>query len=350
MMNKTLIALALMGVCSAANAADVDNTWYIGAGAGQSNYESVDAVSHLGDGSDFSWNALVGYQLDKYLAFEAGWQDLGATDDTHMWGGLDGHQKIDVDGFTLGAVGTLPLSEKWFLTGEAGAYQYHLAHQINANKYVSAMDTAAYFGAGIGYNITDSLAISAKYRRFAGIDETAWNTANMDAQTVGLQLTYRFGVKSKATPVVLPAVIDKQTKPMPRPEPKPDPKPQPTYELVTETNSVAVFFGFDSSELNSDAKSKLDQVITLSKQQDEDVILLSGQSDNQGNSDYNQKLSEKRVTQVASYLENHGVEVKRIDTEAVGEQAAQANTRQERALERRVIVTLTSQQQVLVTK
>ncbi|GIU44040.1 porin [Shewanella sairae] len=346
MMNKTLIALALMGTCTAANAADIDNTWYIGAGAGQSNYESVHAVSHLGEDRDFAWNALVGYQLNKYLAFEAGWQDLGATDDTHMWGGLDGSQKIDVDGFTLGAVGTLPLSEKWFLTGEAGAYQYHLAHQMNANKYVSATDTAAYFGAGIGYNITDSLAISAKYRRFANIDETAWNTANMDAETVGLQLTYRFGVKPAATAVVLPAVIEKQTKPMPRPEPQ----PEPVYEIITETNSVAVFFGFDSYELSSDAKTKLDQVITLSKQQDEDVILLSGQSDNQGNSEYNLKLSEKRVLQVEAYLENHGVEVKHIDTEAVGDQNAQANTRQERALERRVVVTLTSQAQVLVTQ
>ncbi|GIU16388.1 MULTISPECIES: outer membrane beta-barrel protein [unclassified Shewanella] len=347
MMNKTLIALALIGTCGYANAADIDNTWYIGAGAGQSNYESVSAVSHLGDDSDLAWNALVGYQLNKYLAFEAGWQDLGTNDDTHMWGGLDGSQSIDVDGFTLGVVGTLPLNEKWFLTGEAGAYQYHLAHQMSANKYVSATDTAPYFGAGIGYNITDSLAISAKYRRFANIDETAWNTANMDAQTVGLQLTYRFGVKpSTTTAVVLPAVIEKQTKPMPRPKPQ----PEPVYEIITETNSVAVLFGFDSSELNGDAKTQLDEVIRISKQQDQDVILLSGQSDNQGNSEYNLKLSEKRVKQVEAYLETHGVEVQRIDTQAVGEQDAQANSLQDRALERRVVVTLTSQKQVLVTQ
>ncbi|GIU15774.1 outer membrane beta-barrel protein [Shewanella sp. MBTL60-007] len=347
MMNKTLIALALMSTCGYANAADIDNTWYIGAGAGQSNYESVDAASHLGDDSDLAWNALVGYQLNKYLAFEAGWQDLGTNDDTHMWGGLDGSQSIDVDGFTLGAVGTLPLNEKWFLTGEAGAYQYHLAHQMSANKYVSATDTAAYFGAGVGYNITDSLAISAKYRRFAGIDETAWNTANMDAQTVGLQLTYRFGVKpATATAVVLPAVIEKQTKPMPRPEPKPEPK----YEIHTEKSSVAVLFGFDSSELTSTAKAKLDQVIQLSKSKEQDVILLNGQSDNQGDSQYNLKLSEKRVQHVEAYLVSHGVEVKKIDTQAVGEQDAHANLRKDRALERRVVVTLTSQEKVLVAQ
>ncbi|MGS0691320.1 outer membrane beta-barrel protein [Shewanella sp. 30m-9] len=346
MMNKTVLALALLSTCGYANAADVDNTWYISAGAGQSNYESVDAISHLGDDSDLAWNALVGYQLNKYLAFEAGWQDLGTDDDTHQWGGLDGSQSIDVDGFTLGLVGTLPLSEKWFLTGEAGAFQYHLSHQINANQYVSATDTAPYFGAGVGYNITDSLAISAKYRRFANIDETAWNTANMDAQTVGLQLTYRFGVKPAATTAaILPAVIEKQTKPMPRPEPV----PAPEYEVVTEQSSVAVLFGFDSAELNSEAKAKLDDVIQLSKQTVQDVILLNGQSDNQGNSQYNLKLSEKRVQQVEAYLTSHGVDVERIDTDAIGDQDAHADSRKGRALERRVIVTLTSQETVIVS-
>lgn len=134
----------------------------------------------------------MGYQLNKYFAVEAGWQDLGTDDDTHQWGGLDGSQSIKVDGFTLGLVGTLPLNEKWFLTGEAGAYQYHLAHQMSIDKYVSATDTAPYFGAGVGvgvgYKITDSLEVSAKYRRFSNVDETAWNTANLDAQTVGLQM------------------------------------------------------------------------------------------------------------------------------------------------------------------
>ncbi|PKH62863.1 cell envelope biogenesis protein OmpA [Shewanella sp. Choline-02u-19] len=344
MMNKTLIALALFGTCGYANAANVDNTWYVGAGAGQSNYESVDATSHLGDDSDLAWNALVGYQLNKYLAIEAGWQDLGTNDDTHLWGGLDGSQEIDVDGFTLGVVGTLPLSDKWFLTGEAGAYQYHLSHQMSANQYVSATDTAPYFGAGVGYNITNSLAISAKYRRFADIDETAWNTVNMDAQTVGLQLTYRFGVKAAtATAVVLPAVIDKQTKPMPRP------KPEPKYEIQTNRSSVVVLFGFDSTTLSNASKTKLDQVIHLSKQQDQDVILLNGQSDNQGDSQYNLKLSEKRVQHVEAYLTSHGVEVNRIDKDAIGEQDAHANTVKDRALERRVIVTLTSQQKVLAS-
>lgn len=341
-MKKSILAIALMSSFSYANAADIDNTWYIGAGAGQSNYESVDSVSNLGDDSDLAWNAIVGYQLNKYFAIEAGWQDLGTNDDLHMrYGeGVTHGEQIDVDGFTLGLVGTLPLNEKWFLIGEAGAYQYHLAHQMSADKYVSATDTAGYMGAGIGYNITDSLAISAKYRRFIDIDESAWNTANMDAQTVGIQMTYRFGVKPTQTAVVLPAVI-KETKPAPRPE--------PTYETKTEKSSVAVLFGFDSSELSQTAKAKLDEVIRISHKNDSDIIMLNGQADNQGDSAYNQKLSETRVQHVENYLVSHGVEVKKLEKQASGEQNAHANSLQQRALERRVIITLTSETQVIAS-
>ncbi|MPY25499.1 outer membrane beta-barrel protein [Shewanella sp. YLB-07] len=338
-MKKSLLAIALMSVFSYANAADVDNTWYIGAGAGQSNFEGVDVTGdYLGDDSDLAWNAILGYQLNKYFAVEAGWQDLGTLDDNHMR--TDNGQNIEVDGFTLGLVGTLPLNEKWFLTGEAGAYQYHIAHQMTADQYVSDTDTAAYFGAGVGYNITDSLAISAKYRRFAGIDENAWNTANMDAQTVGIQMTYRFGVTPTQTAAVLPAVI-KETKPAPRPE--------PVYETKVEKSSIAVLFGFDSSELSSTAQAKLDEVVRLSKKNDSDAIMLIGQADNQGDASYNQKLSEARVQHVEDYLTSHGVEVQQLDHQASGEQDAHANSTQERALERRVIITLTSESQVIAS-
>ena len=343
-MKKSILAIALMSTFSYANAADVDNTWYIGAGAGQSNYESVHAVSHLGDDSDLAWNAIVGYQLNKYFAVEAGWQDLGTDDDTHHWGGLDGSQSIKVDGFTLGLVGTLPLNQKWFLTGEAGAYQYHLAHQMSADKYVSATDTAPYFGAGVGYKITDALEVSAKYRRFANVDETAWNTANMDAQTVGLQMVYRFGVKptqiaAPVLPAVIPVVIE---------ETIPAPVPEVVYATEIQQNSVAVLFGFDSSKLTSQAEAKLDEVIRLSKLNDNDVIMLDGQSDNQGPSAYNQKLSEKRVQQVKDYLTTHGVEVDKLETKATGAQDAHGNTLADHKLERRVTITLTSEVQVVV--
>ncbi|MPY22504.1 outer membrane beta-barrel protein [Shewanella psychropiezotolerans] len=342
--NKTLIGTLVIAAFSfGASAADVDNSWYLGAGLGQNNYQSVDATSHLQDDSDLAWNALVGYQLNKYFAIEAGWQDLGTDDDTHLWGGnTDGSEAIDVDGFTLGLVGTLPLDDKWFATGEIGAYQYHLAHEMGQGKYVSATDTAAYFGIGLGYNITDALAISAKYRRFSDVNETAWNTVDMDAQTIGLQLTYRFGIESEPTPLAIT-----ETKPVV--EPKVEPKIEPKYQTKIEKEEVTILFGFDSSELSSSGKRQLDKIVRESKNSIDDSIVLIGQADNQGAADYNMKLSKQRVEAVANYLLDSGLQVADMSKQAIGEKESRANSTQSRSLERVVVVELTSTKKILIS-
>lgn len=337
-MKKSMIALALIAATSYANAAAPESGFYFGAGAGQTNFNDVTTESHLKDGEDTAWNAVAGYQLNKYFAVEAGWQDLGTLNDTDMRGAAAHGQNIEVSGATLGLVGTLPLSEKWFLTGEAGAYQYHLEHHMAADHYVSDTDVTPYVGAGVGYRITDNMDVTAKYRRFTDIDETAWNTAQMDAETVGVQLTYRFGAKpAPVAAVTLPATIDKQTKPMPRPV------------VETKATSVEVLFGFDSTELSGEGQAKLDQIVSLSKQSDKDTLVLIGQADNQGDSSYNQRLSEQRIAAVSDYLNRRGVEVASIDTQADGETKAAGNTQNERQLDRRVIVTLTAETLAAVT-
>ncbi|MBT1443931.1 outer membrane beta-barrel protein [Shewanella sp. JM162201] len=335
-MKKSMIALALIAATSYANAAAPESGFYFGAGAGQTNFNDVTTESHLKDGEDTAWNAVAGYQLNKYFAVEAGWQDLGTLNDTDMRGAAAHGQNIEVSGATLGLVGTLPLSEKWFLTGEAGAYQYHLEHHMAADHYVSATDTTPYVGAGVGYRITDNMDVTAKYRRFTDIDETAWNTAQMDAETVGVQLTYRFGAKATPVAAVAPVV-----------EPVPEPV-APKYETKVESASVAVLFGFDSATLSGEGQAKLDQIVTLSKQSDKDTLVLIGQADSQGDSSYNQRLSEKRIAAVSDYLTSRGVEVVSIDTQADGESKAQGQSISERQLDRRVIVTLTSEKQVQV--
>lgn len=338
MMKKSLIAIALMGAftATAANAANIDNTVYVGAGAALSNYNHVDTNSNLGAHNAFGWNALVGYSFNKYFAVEAGWQDFGTNKDVKQTGVSEG-QQVKVRGATLGLVGTLPLNDNWFLTGEAGAIQYHIAHTIKTGQYVSDNDTAPYAGVGIGYNITDNLAVAAKYRYFHGLDENQWNTADMNAQTVGVQLTYRFGVK--ADPVIAPVVVAPVVKPV---------VVAPKYVTKTDTNKTDVFFGFNSSSLTDAAIAKLNNVIKLSHEGQKSSVVLVGQADNQGNPAYNMKLSQKRVEKVAEYLKANGVNTTSLDVTAVGSEDAKGNTIADHKLDRKVVVTLTTESQVLV--
>lgn len=68
-----------------------------------------------------------------------------------------------------------------------------------------------------------------------------------------------------------------------------------------------VLFNFDNSELLTDAKKTLDEVIELLEPLDKDtVIQINGHTDNQGEADYNMKLSEERARAVLAYLEKNG--------------------------------------------
>ncbi len=90
--------------------------------------------------------------------------------------------------------------------------------------------------------------------------------------------------------------------------------------IVVEFNS-AVLFGFDKSDLTADAQSKLnDLAIVLKKYPDTDIE-IQGHTDNSGTDSYNQSLSERRASAVASYLKTKDIASSRITTKGFGENA-----------------------------
>ncbi len=73
------------------------------------------------------------------------------------------------------------------------------------------------------------------------------------------------------------------------------------------------------------------------------MVRLVGHASSPGNMQYNQNLSQRRVQNVAAYLEAHGVQAKRITTDAMGEKSPIASnaSRKGQAINRRVDVMLT---------
>ncbi len=68
-----------------------------------------------------------------------------------------------------------------------------------------------------------------------------------------------------------------------------------------------VTFAFNSSDLNAQFYPVLDKVAATLKEYDKTVIEVAGHTDSVGSDAYNQQLSEKRASSVASYLSSHGV-------------------------------------------
>ncbi|HYM10392.1 MAG TPA: OmpA family protein [Bryobacterales bacterium] len=114
------------------------------------------------------------------------------------------------------------------------------------------------------------------------------------------------------------------------------------YRLAT---TKTVLFGFNKSELSTDAQQQLDELATSLGSMKKYVIEVQGFTDTTGSSSYNYTLSERRAAAVVRYLtEKHAVPVYRVHTIGLGkDMPAQASSQREgRKLSRRVEVKIYS--------
>ncbi|WP_026474746.1 OmpA family protein [Alkaliflexus imshenetskii] len=98
--------------------------------------------------------------------------------------------------------------------------------------------------------------------------------------------------------------------------------PDATVERVGEgiivELSSAILFGFDSADLSAQAKTNLDQMITVFKAYPDTDIEVQGHTDGTGSAAYNQRLSERRAKSVTDYLVSKGISTARLQTVGYG--------------------------------
>jgi OOP family OmpA-OmpF porin len=156
------------------------------------------------------------------------------------------------------------------------------------------------------------------------------------------------------TPATAMAECDGALKPVvavaaPAPEPAPAPAapapapapavvvaPVPSSEKVT--YAADAFFDFDKAVLKPEAKEKLDDLVSKTKEINLEVIIAVGHTDSVGTDAYNDKLSVKRAESIKTYLTSKGVEANRVYTEGKGKKqpVADNKTAEGRAKNRRV--------------
>ncbi len=75
-----------------------------------------------------------------------------------------------------------------------------------------------------------------------------------------------------------------------------------------------VYFGFDRSDLDAQARSVLDEVVAAVSGLSNPALSIVGHTDTAGSQAYNQALSERRAARVANYLASNGVPRDRMVT------------------------------------
>ena len=122
----------------------------------------------------------------------------------------------------------------------------------------------------------------------------------------------------------LPAVRDNVPSPPPLPPPPPLPEEdiasRPLEEINREAPLQAVFFGYDSSELDAVARSAVEENADILAQNPRWVIAIEGHCDSRGTPEYNLALGERRAYVVRDHLVGLGISPDRVQTISYGEE------------------------------
>ncbi|HSN81016.1 MAG TPA: OmpA family protein [Polyangiales bacterium] len=121
----------------------------------------------------------------------------------------------------------------------------------------------------------------------------------------------------------------------------PEPEPEVEVEPMEEPCAFeTVYFAFDSSELDSSARSAIQSAVECYRNQNPNVrLLLTGACDPRGTEEYNIALGERRAQSVRSYMKSLGMDPGQISITSVGEEMATGTDEASWALDRNVSAT-----------
>lgn len=176
--------LAILGLALAHSSAAVAEEGFFVGGAFGNGYldESIDGNRINSDSS--AYRIYGGYGFTKYLGVEIGYLDLGTFRETIDVGGTGVPVSASASGFTLAAIGTLPLSERFSVIGRLG-YYFHDGESSAAGVVEdSPSDESPFVGIGLGFDISEVLEINLAYDLI--------KTDDADPTLVTLGLTLRF--------------------------------------------------------------------------------------------------------------------------------------------------------------
>jgi OmpA-OmpF porin, OOP family len=325
------LGLATLAALASTFAAAQEPGWYAGAAVGRSETNIDDAritSGLLGAGltttgiadrdRSTGYKLFGGYELNRFLAIEGGYFDLGKfgfTATTAPAGTLTGD--IRLRGFNLDVLGTVPITSQFSAFGRVGA-NYAQARDRFAgtgavqvlNPTPRARDTNVKYGLGVRYDFTPSLGVRLEAERYK-VNDAVGNKGHVDLVSLGL--VYRFGgrtpepvqpmvVAAPPPPPPPPPVVVAPPPPPPPPPAPPPPPPPPPPQPVKVSFSADSLFGFDSSDVKPEGKQALDKFAADLRGVSYDAIQVTGHTDRIGAKPYNLKLSTRRAEAVSAYL------------------------------------------------
>lgn len=315
--------------------------WYVGLGGGVGFQQDSDATvagitNKLEFDPGFVLNGNVGYGFESQLRpeFEISYRRNNVDKVTGTGAGArNGHEDA------LAFMGNLfyDFDTKSGLTPYLGAGAGAALVAADQAGFIVGGTTLnsqplrfAYQGiAGLAYELSERLDISADYRYFRTMEPEFKTVAGLKADNTEyanhsflIGLRYVFGVpRSIPEPVAMraaprPVMVVQAPQPMMRPVMVQQPAPPPP-PVVPET--YIVFFDFDKYYLTAEAKETIERAAEAYRKGGNARVEVTGHTDTRGNPRYNRRLSDRRAKMVRDYMVSLGVPGSEITTRGAGE-------------------------------
>jgi OOP family OmpA-OmpF porin len=175
----TVLVFAL-ALCSGAHAQE---GFFVGGSFGKGYLdENINGISIDSDSSIY--RIFGGYGFTPYLGMEVAYLDLGTFRDDVDLGGVLVPVAVSADGFQLGGVATIPLSERFSIKGRLGFFFFDGESEADGIIEQNPSESRPYVGLGLAYGLNEAIDLNL------GVDYL--DTADADPVLAMLGLTVRF--------------------------------------------------------------------------------------------------------------------------------------------------------------
>jgi OmpA-OmpF porin, OOP family len=313
------LALACAVPASAGNF----NGWYIGLEGG-ANWNSD---------NDGSFATVPPFFAPVDIEFDTGWAALATTgyafensgwrvegefgyrhNDIDAIGGLSANGELTSMTLMANVLYDFKLMDRLTLSVGAGAGAEHSTFDDGVIDQDEDYNFAYQGIAGLSYAVTPRMDLTLNYRylrtdesnyhgaHLAHTDYYALDNGEKQTLTIGLRYDlYRDEAPMAQAPVVAP------------------PPPPPAEPAAAAPRQFLVFFGFDKSNLTTEAEKVISEAAAAAKQDGAATVVVVGHADTSGSPEYNQRLSERRANVVRSALVAQGIEGSKITASGRGE-------------------------------
>jgi OOP family OmpA-OmpF porin len=161
---------------------------YLGASAGQSNFDTGCAPGLSCDETDTAWKVFGGLEVNEFISLEIGYADFGeatANDATYS-------ASAEVNGMTVQLVGTYMLNPSFTLLGKGGFGILHTdVKGTDTGVAFTVEDTDLEWSLGLGaqYNFNKSVGLRLEWERYFEVgspDANGTGESDIDLVTAGV--------------------------------------------------------------------------------------------------------------------------------------------------------------------